>query len=402
MPAKNNHGRVLLKLGLVLVILAVAAVYVMQGLQGTARVKVAKRDTAVDAVTGTVSVDADGGTKKLDSQAGGVVLWCEKIDPGMKFKEGEELVRLDAAELKRAMDEADRQYYANRERSRFVVTGGKPELLADERQLTDAQREDVIKRENPSRKLAVERLDYARRLLKLGDVSEEDVKNLERGLEEIDRTLKLGLLDEKKAEGDFAVARKNFEVQLEKMTIRAPSDGQIDGALTWKGALIGSGTTVATFFSNTRVVAAKISEESFGKVKIGQEARVRLLTYGEQYFEAKVSKLHPKADDAQRFTAFLDVTVDDPDVLKPGSTGEVTITVDKRPDALMIPRRALFDSDKVFVVKGGRVARRQVVTGYVALNIVEVTKGLEAGEQVIVDRLEDFREGQRVKVEVIP
>ena len=35
---------------------------------------------------------SDGGTKKLDSQAAGVVIWCEKIDPGMKFKEGEELV----------------------------------------------------------------------------------------------------------------------------------------------------------------------------------------------------------------------------------------------------------------------------------------------------------------------
>jgi len=402
MLAKNNHGRVLLKLGLVLVILAAVGVYVVQGLQGTARVKVAKRDTAVDAVTGTVNVDADGGTKKLDSQAGGIVVWCEMIDPGKKFKEGDVLLRLDTAELLRAKEEAERQYYAGRDRARFVVTGGKPELLADDLQLTDRQREEIVKRENPTRKLAVEKLDYSQRLLALGDVSEEDVRTLKRGLEEIDRTLTLGLLDEKKAEADFKVQQKNAEVQLEKMQIRAPSDGQIDAALTWKGALIGSGHTVATFFSNARVVASKISEESFGKVKIGQEARVRLLTYGEQYFEAKVSKLHPKADDAQRFTAFLDVKVSDPDTLKPGSTGEVTITVDKRPDALMIPRRALFDSDKVFVVKDGRVARRQVVTGYVALNIVEVTKGLEAGEQVIVDRLEDFRDGQRVKVEVIP
>ncbi|MBL9212189.1 MAG: efflux RND transporter periplasmic adaptor subunit [Opitutaceae bacterium] len=402
MLVKNNHGRLLLKLVLVLVILAAAGVYLLQGLQVTARVKVAKRDTAVDAVTGTVSVDADGGTKKLDSQAAGIVAWCEMIDPGKKFKEGDVLLRLDKAEMLRARDDAERQYYAGRDRGRFVVTGGKPELLADDLKLTDAQREEIVKRENPTRKLALEKLEYSRRLLALGDVSEEDVRSLERSLEEIDRTLKLGLLDEKKAEADFKVQQKNVEVQLEKMEIRAPSDGQIDGALTWKGALIGNGQTVATFFSNTRVVAAKISEESFGKVKIGQEARVRLLTYGEQYFEATVSKLHPKADDAQRFTAFLDVKVSDPDTLKPGSTGEVTITVDKRPDALMIPRRALFDSDKVFVVKDGRVVRRQVVTGYVALNIVEITKGLEAGEQVIVDRLEDFRDGQRVKVEVIP
>lgn len=402
MLAKNKHGRVLLKLGVVLLLLAVAGVMLLQGLQVTAQVKLAKRDTAVDAVTGTVSVDAQGGTRKLDSQAGGIVAWCEKIDPGMKFKEGEVLVRLDKAELLRAKEEAERQYYAGRDRNRFVVTGGKPELLADDLKLTDAQREDIVKRENPTRKLAIEKLEYARRLLALGDVSEEEVRTLERGLEEIDRNLTLGLLDEKKAEADFKVQQKNTEVQLKRMEIRAPSDGQIEEALTWKGALIGNGQTVAKFFSNTRVVAAKISEESFGKVRIGQTAALRLLTYGEQRFEAKVSKLLPKADDAQKFTVDLEVAVADPEVLKPGSTGEVTITVDSHPEATMIPRRALFDSDKIYVVEGGRVQLRQIKTGFINLTEVEVVAGVKVGEQVIVDRLEQFREGQRVKVEVQP
>jgi RND family efflux transporter MFP subunit len=402
MLAKKNSGRVLLKLGLVLVVLAVAAVYAFQRLQGVALVKLAKQDNAVDAVTGTVTVDAEGGTKKLDSQAGGVVVWCEKIVAGGVFKEGEILVKLDDSELVRAKEEAQRQFDASRERSRFLVTGGKPELLADHLKLTDQQREEIVRRENPTRKLTREQLDYAKRLLSLGDVSQEDVKKLERALEDIDRNLKLGLLDEKKADADFAAAQKNAEVQLEKMVIKAPSDGRIDAALTWKGALIGNGHTVATFYSNERVVAAKIGEESFGKVKIGQKARLRLLTYGEQYFDATVSKLLPKADDAQRFTVFLDVKVDDAEVLKPGSTGEVTITVDAHPNATMIPRRALFDGDKVYVVNGGRVERRQVKTGFLNLTEVEILEGIKVGEQVIVDKLEQYRDGQRVNVEVLP
>ncbi len=402
MLEKNNHGRILLKLGVVLLLLAAAGWLGLQQLQPTATVKLAKRDNAVDAVTGTVHVDADGGTKKLDSQAGGIVAWCEPIDAGRKFKEGDVLLRLDTTELLRAKEEAERQFYAARERNRFLVTGGKPELLADDLNLTDAQREDIVRRENPNRKLAEEKLQYAERLLALGDVSEDDVRTLRRGLEEIDRNLKLGLLDEKKAEADFKVQQKNAEVQLEKMEIRAPSDGQIEEVLTWKGALIGNGQTVAKFFSNARVVAAKISEESFGKVKIGQVAGLRLLTYGEQRFEAKVSKLLPKADDAQKFTVFLDVATSQPEVLKPGSTGEVTITVAANPDATMIPRRALFDGDKVYAVVDGRVQRRRVKTGFVNLTEVEVLEGVKVGEQVIVDRLENFREGQRVKVDVQP
>jgi hypothetical protein len=91
----------------------------------------------------------------------------------------------------------------------------------------------------------------------------------------------------------------------------------------------------------------------------------------------------------------------DPEQLKPNSTGEVTITVDQRPNLVMIPRRAVFDSDKVFVVANGRVHKRQVEVGYVSLTKVEIRKGIELGEYVIVDELERFRDGERVRLQVV-
>jgi hypothetical protein len=88
--------------------------------------------------------------------------------------------------------------------------------------------------------------------------------------------------------------------------------------------------------------------------------------------------------------------------LFPNSTGEATITVDQRPDQIMIRRRALVDNDKVYIVAGGRIQLRRVEVGYIALNVVEVRKGLEVGEWLVVDRLDEFRDGQRVRSEVIP
>jgi RND family efflux transporter MFP subunit len=183
--------------------------------------------------------------------------------------------------------------------------------------------------------------------------------------------------------------------------VTAPFDGTIHntGALTWEGALINAGQPVALVFSRKRIVIAKISEESFGRVKLGQSARIRLLTYGTQNFDATVSELLPAADDAQRFTVYLDVKAD-PELLRPLSTGEVTITVDSVPDQIMVLRRSLFDGNKVLVVRDGRVERRTLEVGYVSLNNAQVKRGLTVGELVIVDQLEEFREGQRVKVEV--
>lgn len=403
MFAKKNNGSVLLKLGLVLVVLAAAGYLVMQRLQGTARVKLAERQVAVDAVTGSVSVDADGGTRELTSDLPGRVLQCDAIDQGRLFKEKDVLVQLDDSEMRRALTEAERQYQAGKERARFTLTGGKPELLAVPN-LTDAEREKIVRENYPDRKRAQEKLEDLKRLLKLGNVAEKEVQTVERMIEDLDRELKLKLLDEKKGDEDFVVTKRNAELQIEKMAIKAPSDGQIDAPFTHRGALIGGGVRVATWFSNQRVVAAKISEESFGKVKIGQKARLRLLTYGHQEFDATVSKLLPKADEAQRFTVFLDVAVEPErkaELLKPGSTGEVTITVAERPNQVMIQRRAIFDSDKVYVVNGGRVELRKVKVGFLALNVAEILEGVKEGEQVIVDNLYQFRDGQRVSVEVV-
>jgi RND family efflux transporter MFP subunit len=372
----RNKGSLLPKLALMLVVLAGLAIAAFFVLQGTARVAVVKRDIAADAVTGSVIVDADGGIRELKSQAGGTVIWCEAITPDHKFAEGDILVELDSAELKRAMEKTRRSYEQEKKRAEIRLKG------------------------NYARTVAAETLENAKRLNQLGAVAEEDVRKAERALNEIETNLKLNEFNDEQAEIEFNAAMIEMEAQLARMTVRAPMDGRVEGALTWKGALIGAGQPVARIFSNDRVVAVKISEENFGRVRVGQLAKLRLLTYGNDSYEATVSKLLPTADDAQRFTVFLDVKVD-PELLKPGSTGEATITIEQRENAQVIPRRALINNDQVLVVKDGRVERRNVQVGFVALNVVEVLGGLQDGEHVIVEDQEQFRPGSRVRVAVV-
>ncbi|MEI6463580.1 MAG: efflux RND transporter periplasmic adaptor subunit [Verrucomicrobiota bacterium] len=377
MFANKNKGSLLLKLGVVLVVLAGAGFFFLQNLQGTARVKPVNRDTAVDAVTGSVVVEADGGFKELKSEAAGKVV-AANLKPGSHFKQGDVLVQMDTTEIDRQIAETKRKYESDKARARILLDN------------------------NPEKKVAQEKLDTVKRLFQLGNASEDDVKTIQRMVDAIETKLKLTDFDDQKGDADYKVAMDGLELLRKKLQVVAPFDGTIhnDGAMTWEGALISAGQPVTLVFSRKRVVVAKISEESFGRVKLGQLSRIRLLTYGSQNFEGAVSELLPTADDAQRFTVYVEVKAD-PDVLKPKSTGEVTITIDQRADQMMILRRAVFDSNKVYIVKDGRVERRLVEIGYVALNVVEVRKGLEVGDLVIVDRLEEFREGQRVRTERI-
>lgn len=377
MPANPSKGGLLVRIAVVLAVLAAAAFAVVHNLRDTARVKAVNRDTAIDAVTGSVVVQADGGFKELRSEAAGKVT-VANIKPGSSFRKGDVLVQLDTTELDRQIAETQRRFESDKARARIALEN------------------------NPELKVAEERVATAKRLFELGNASEEDLKGAQRALDGIVTRLKLTDFDDQKAAVDFKVTMEGLELLREKMRVVAPFDGTIhnDGAMTWEGALINSGQPVTKVFARRRVVEAKISEESFGRVKLGQPARIRLLTYGTQTFDGTVVELLPSADDAQRFTVHLDVKAD-PDQLRPLSTGEVTITVDRIADQIMVLRRSIFDSDKVFVVKDGRVERRTLELGIVSLNNAQVRKGLAVGELVIVDRLEEFREGQRVRAEVV-
>ncbi len=377
MPANPSKGGLLVRIAVVLALLAAVAVAVVHNLRDTARVKAVNRDTAIDAVTGSVVVQADGGFKELRSEAAGKVT-VANIKPGSSFRKGDVLVQLDTTELDRQIAETQRRFESDKARARIALEN------------------------NPELKVAEERVATAKRLFELGNASEEDLKGAQRALDGIVTRLKLTDFDDQKAAVDFRVTMEGLELLREKMRVVAPFDGTIhnDGAMTWEGALINSGQPVTKVFARRRVVEAKISEESFGRVKLGQPARIRLLTYGTQTFDGTVVELLPSADDAQRFTVHLDVKAD-PDQLRPLSTGEVTITVDRIADQIMVLRRSIFDSDKVFVVKDGRVERRTLELGIVSLNNAQVRKGLAVGELVIVDRLEEFREGQRVRAEVV-
>src|SRR3954471_9138962 len=101
MRARKNNGRVFVKLLVVLLVLAGAAVFAYRNLQATARVKVVGRDNAVDAVTGTVMVYADGGYKEVKSEVGGKVLDAEAISKGNHFIARAPLVKLDTSDIDR-------------------------------------------------------------------------------------------------------------------------------------------------------------------------------------------------------------------------------------------------------------------------------------------------------------
>jgi RND family efflux transporter MFP subunit len=168
------------------------------------------------------------------------------------------------------------------------------------------------------------------------------------------------------------------------------------------GDLVDPGSPIMSVITTNRIVEAKISEEDFANIRVGQPASVHFIPYGAFVYNGTVSKILPTADpETQRHLVDLNITDIKPELLIPGITGEVTITVGSRQAKAIIPRRALIN-DNVYVVKDGTVELRQVTKGYIWLTGVEILSGLEPGEQVIVEDLESFRAGDTVRTEELP
>ena len=172
--------------------------------------------------------------------------------------------------------------------------------------------------------------------------------------------------------------------------------------LAREGDLIGSNAAIATIMTTTRTVEAKLSEENFAKVALGQKASVRFLSVGQEQYNGVVSKIVPAADsDTLRFTVFLDVFLPEGRVLVPGLTGEVSIIIPQHTNAIIIPRRALV-GDYVYVVEGSTLARRKVEKGIEGLKEVEIISGVKEGELVVVEQQDRFSDGEQVRPKVLP
>jgi RND family efflux transporter MFP subunit len=362
------------KLSVKLVLAAVGAVLLVVAVvfltRPVAQVAIVKRDKAVNAKPGSVTVMAEY-QMELKSEVGGRLIRSE-LDPGKLVRQGDFLAQIDTGDLQLEVEHVQSEYEAAKQR---IAIGSQIALdLATAR----------------------DNLENFERLTKSGNYPEADLVKQRRLVEQIRQKHELEQLANRQAAEGFENTLKVKKRQLEKMTITAPFDGVVSEVLARPGDIIGFNTPVAILISTSRTVEAKISEEDFADIRVGQKASVRFLTYGESSVSASVVKILPTADAAtQRYLVHLRVDIA-PEKLVPGITGEVSIDVGEHEKTLIVPRRAV-QGHSLYAVINGRVELRKVELGYVSLNEVEVLSGVKEGEQVIVEQLDRFQPGDHVR-----
>jgi RND family efflux transporter MFP subunit len=210
-----------------------------------------------------------------------------------------------------------------------------------------------------------------------------------------------------------AAARvKVLESQRDEYFIHAPFDGMVTEKAAEVGEIVapisiggsmarGSIVTIADWASLQAEV--DVAEAHLGRVKPGQRAAITVDAIPDTVFPGKVRRILPRAD---RSKATVKVRVDflrrDEQSVLPDMGVRVRFLPDDAPagveagtvpDRIVVPRSAVQSSDAgryVWVVRDDVAHRTAVEIGAESDERLEITRGLQAGEQVVVGGAEEL------------
>ncbi len=190
--------------------------------------------------------------------------------------------------------------------------------------------------------------------------------------------------------------------ELDYTVVRAPIDGTIAQRLVKLGDLV---TVNQQLFSvvDFRSIVARIyvPEKNLASLATNQLARVTAMALADRGFQGKVRRISPVVD-AKSGTIKVTLGFDDIGPLRPGMYVDVELILDKRPDALLISKRALIlDGDQTYAFRLGenRRVHRILVEPRVSDRMnVEPSTGFAEGDRVVVAGQTGLKEGALVRL----
>ena len=209
-------------------------------------------------------------------------------------------------------------------------------------------------------------------------------------------------------------AIQEAKAQLDKTVLRAPFSGILGEVQVDIGEWITPAPPgipippVLDLINPTSIyISAPMDEVDSAKIHPEQEVRVTLDPFPGQAFKGHVSEVSAFVSDVeeQNRTVEIEVELEDHDFAKtllPGTSADVEVILSVRENVLRIPRPALLEGNKVWIVKQDRLVEQTIQVGLKNWDYVEVISGIQEGEAVVssLDRT-DVEIGDPVIIEAM-
>lgn len=191
------------------------------------------------------------------------------------------------------------------------------------------------------------------------------------------------------------------QATLDKSTILAPFDGVLGLRQVSVGDYVNPGQAMVNLEGLDQLkVDFRIPEVYSRLVAVNQVINLRLDALPGSSFEGKVYALDPALDPNGR-AAILRARLPNSDKqLRPGMFTRVTLIVEDRANAVLVPETALVPSGQditVFKVVNGKAMQTKLRIGLRRAGEVEVLEGLAATDRIVVEGGVKLRNGQFVR-----
>lgn len=190
------------------------------------------------------------------------------------------------------------------------------------------------------------------------------------------------------------------QARLEKTRILAPFSGVVGIRNISVGDYVKEGQELINLEDLSRMkIDFRLPESYLGQLKPGLTLEVTADALPGRRFRASLEAVNPLLDAGGRAIAclaYLDQAAD----LRPGMFVRVSLILERRANALMLPEQALMPDSKmpyVFRVHEGKAVRTPVKAGLRRAAQIEILEGLSAGDEVVTAGQLKLRDGAPVR-----
>jgi membrane fusion protein (multidrug efflux system) len=209
-----------------------------------------------------------------------------------------------------------------------------------------------------------------------------------------------------KSATERALARANarqMQIEYDRGFLKAPLTGTVNQLFVDEGEFVDKGKPFVDLVNVDKIkINVNVPELDVRYLKVGQKTVVRVDALPDQELSGVIDFVAYKADPATK-TFHVKVIVDNPGHdIRPGMIARVAFLRRIIPDALAAPIFSIVDKAgerMVFVERDGVVQARTISIGAIEGDKVQVTKGLQPGDHLIVKGQTEVEEGMKVQVQ---
>lgn len=206
-----------------------------------------------------------------------------------------------------------------------------------------------------------------------------------------------------KGEAICYIDRDETGLKFEEAPVESPLSGVVGRFYLDIGSNVTPQSSVALVINMDKVkIELSVTEKYLPKIKLGQDALIKVDAWPNEEFTGKVTKISPVLDLTTR-TAPIEIILDNPGYrLQSGMFAKVSLILSERKDVPVIMKEAVIGKEPntyIYIVENNKAVLKKVVLGLRQGPYYEVSAGLKAGDAVVIMGQQRLFDGAQVITE---